>query len=271
MRQFLAIALSLVTLSVSEAQFRRGGYTYAAPPVARPAPKAVSKKDELMDGSHDGRYNSGDVADMPSGSDKLYMTLVTSDDWQTDPGPRGQAQRKLKSWLENDKRLISYKGSSNWNWYTQSDPHFTGARTLADGKASSLRARFGEAYPILAVENSSGEALFKMSAMSLPANGGELADWITSSLKAKSAPAPVFSGQSEATPVVTEGVIGQCGPDGCPPVNVPSVPNDSSEVIDDTAKPFSGGGYGGLAVLGFCGVAAAGLGVVAARRPGVKR
>ncbi len=225
-----------------------------------------SALDSLKDG-HVG-YNSGFITDMPQGTDKLYMTLVTSDDWYTDKNARGEAQRKLKAWLENDPRLIRYRKDSHFNWYTASDPLFTGARTLANGEASSLKKRLGEAYPILAIEKSSGEALFKMSALSLAGSSGELADWITSSLKAKSEGPPKFVRQSEATPVLTEG-IEQCpSPDNCPyPNNTP--PSDSSDVLPDSPKPLVGDFFASIVVLGLCSLIA--VCVIGAAAVGVRK
>lgn len=268
--RFVALCLVLFFVSPVLAQ-RFGNRYYTTPQVYRPpaaapqAPPVVNRLDELKDG-HD-NYNHGEVADMPQGADRLYMTLVTSDDYQTDRGPRGEAQRKLISWFENDKRLIKYRTSTNWNWYTQSDPHFTGARTLANGQSSSLRARLGEAFPLLVIENSSGEAYFKMSGLSLPSNAGELADWITSSVKAKSSPPPRFAGQTEATPIVTEGAE-QCPPDGCPQPNVSPVhPIDNSEVIDDTPRPITGTAGAAAFVLILCAVVAGCLVVLAVKTP----
>ena len=267
MKTALLIAILLALNSQVEAQLVRGrdGRWYQPAPPAPVAP-AVPKLDEKKDG-HIG-YNAGDMADMPA--DKLYMTLVMSDDWATDTGPRGVAQRKLKAWMENDKRLIAYRQASNFNFYTASNPLYTGARTLANGQASSLRARLGEAYPILDISKSDGESKFKMSAMSLPGTAGELGDWITSSIKANSPALPAFEGQSLATPIVTENPE-QCPPDVCPTPNYPTPPSDTSEVIDDTPRPVLGGDNLALVVLGGSLLAAGGLTAAGIARPGVKK
>jgi hypothetical protein len=76
-----------------------------------------------------------------------------------------------------------------------------------------------------------------------------------------------------STPFTFEGgtTAEDCGPDGCPPANTPVKPApDKSEVLDDTPAPVLGGSYAGLAVLGAFGAAAAGLGYVAYKRPGIK-
>lgn len=269
----------LLTTRHCQAQWVRGRTYYTPQPQYRPAPAPQPKTSPLnvlKDGAGD-RYNSGDVADMPTGTNKLYMTLVTSDDWQSDNSPRGKAQQTLVAWLQNDPRLKKYREQSNWNWYTETDPHFHGPRTLDNGQASSLKARLGEAFPILAIENPDGGTLFKMSALSLPGSAGELADWITAALKKQAVTSgipgltmpPDFRGKTQATPIRTEGGLHhggnppnaphygsddtlqegegvappsgdrtQCGPDGCPFVK--PAPHDDSDVIDDTTPDDPG-------------------------------
>lgn len=211
--------------------------------------KTVPHTQQLKDGAV--AYNAGDAVDVPQGVDKPYMFLVTSHQWQTESGPRGEMSRKLKAWLETDKRLIKYRKESHFDWFYDNDPQFYGARTLANGQASSLRARVGDNFPILVLEDRDGQAAFKMSALSFPENAGELADWITNSLKAKAKAPPTFKGQTEATPIITEGVE-QCGPDGCPPQPSPDSDFDDSEIVEDTPRPMQTPllGYALLAVLG---------------------
>jgi hypothetical protein len=111
-----------------------------------------------------------------------------------------------------------------------------------------------------------------MSALSLPKNAGTgRPRYLRHQSQEKKA--PVFAGVMQATPFTFEGgtTAEDCGPDGCPPANTPVKPApDKSEVLDDTPAPVLGGSYAGLAVLGAFGAAAAGLGYVAYKRPGIK-
>lgn len=286
MRSFIAGLLCLVTLTALDAQIFRRGYAqqpgrttfappqpqYYYPPAPQPQPQPqpqASKLDKKVDG-HVG-YNSGEVADMPQDTDKLCMVMVLADDWQNGQNERAKACRMMKSWLENEPRLIKYRQESRFSFLTDSDPAFRGLRTLADKTSTSLYAKYGDAFPIFGIEKPDGELIFKCSALSLPPNAGTMGDRVTYALKSQEKKAPFAEGMQAITPFVFEGGAEDCGPDGCPPTNTPVKPApDKSEVLTDTPPPILGGNYGGLAVLGAFGAVAAGLGYVAYKRPGIK-
>jgi hypothetical protein len=144
MRSFIAGLLCLITLTALDAQiFRRGTLnnrdaprSRAAAAVLLPAGSArlnrsrqVSKLDKKVDG-HVG-YNSGEVAEHATGHRQALHGACAADDWQTRTSTNApRLAATVKSWLENEPRLIRYRHESKFSFLTDSDPGFRGLRTL---------------------------------------------------------------------------------------------------------------------------------------------
>lgn len=169
-------------------------------------------RDKVVDGNSSvSRYNSGRMADLPTAeADKLYMTLVTADNWQAD-----SRQRQVAGWFHSDPRLVRYKAQMRFNWYTLSNPLYV----------SRLKRSVGANVPIVTIQRPNGDVLMNVTGLSMPRTGGELADMIADSLESHFA-APRFEGQSDFTPIERE----QC-PDGNCPVQPVVTPDQNVQPL----------------------------------------
>ncbi len=102
------------------------------------------------------------VIDLPEDGNKWFTSLFLHDSWQGKP-----QESMVVNAFETDRRLISLKGQTVFNTYTESDPHY--------------RETFAEAIPELpaiTVQRPDGTIVYKASAGNIPRSGPAIADSI---------------------------------------------------------------------------------------------
>jgi hypothetical protein len=210
MKALAALLLLLVVAAPADAQRRRYAPSFSAPPAVRyvplvqqvpvarppaqqPAPQvAQSKLDRKVDGST--HYNEDRVTDLPAGEQKLYTTVTVSDGWQQDP-----RQKAIVDWFRTDARLVRLRAQTHYNEYTPSNPHFK----------QRLRASYGDAVPMVTVQQPDGQILLHVTAKSMPQSPGELADMVDDSLAQKFAPPRFATSEPQ--------IVSDCPDDNCYP------------------------------------------------------
>jgi hypothetical protein len=212
------------------------------------SPTAVNYAPSIIDKKVDGHagYNAGRAAEPPSSeSEKLWMFLITSDQWQTNP-----REKEVVGYFQN-QRLSRVWASTRHQWYTQSNPHYK----------DRLRAYMGDALPIVCVQRPDGEVLLNVTGLSMPHSANELADLVDDSINARYAP-PTAKSLTTPTQIVTETGRADCPncPDDRPQpnVNVEPVVQPIPEVLPPKAfDPLLLGGVGSLAGLVLAALTAA--------------
>jgi hypothetical protein len=230
----LAAILVVCFISGSALAQRRSTYgQYYYPPPA-------SRLDRKVDGA--GNYNIGRSAEAPSSeSEKLFLTLITSDAYQ-----QNDREKNLVSWFNFDPRLAKLRGSTRFNWYLNSNPHYR----------DRLRLKFGEALPIVAIQRPDGEVLLNVTAISMPRTSGELADMCDDAVNARYAPPPSGSPAGGTQIVTDRGALTDCPncpddhPQPGPDVDQPSDPINEviPQRVDGTAVGIA---VGAVVLLGF--------------------
>lgn len=249
----LAMAISwLLASGHCDAQYRtyyqRPTTYYQQPTYQQPT---VNRLDRKLDGSPN--YNIGRSAEPPSSeAEKLFMTLVTSDNWQNNA-----RERQVVSWLNNDPRMAKLRGATRFNWYVASNPLYR----------DRLRYKLGEALPIVAIQRPDGEAILNVTALSMPHSSGELADLADDAVNARYA-APSFAGQRVGGQAVAD--CPNCPDETQPPQTNPDEGQVQPipEVIPK--KPFSMAPLYALGVfvaVGFVGLVVAVCLTVGSRTP----
>lgn len=126
------------------------------PQVFHPTP---ARGDVRVDGSSG--YNAGQLAALPTGQQRLFLSLCVADNWRADP-----RQVEVVNWLLRDGRLVALRQAMHFNFYRASQAAFR----------DRLMHRAGTAFPVLTVQRPSGELLAVIGPLEMPATAGELAD-----------------------------------------------------------------------------------------------
>lgn len=182
-------------------------------------------------------YNAERMAELPAGSNQLELWVVVSPQWRSRP-----LEARVAQWFTSDARLTQIKGGCRFNYYESSNPLFA---------ESDLIKKVGTATPIVWLTKPDGETLVGLNANTLSKlrTPGELADLLVAGIE-QANPAPVFAGQSTATPIVRDCPDGQCTP-SVPNVSPGPVQPELSEVVPQRpVSPYVAIAFGTLAAGG---------------------
>lgn len=207
MTRFTCSLLTMVSLVLCLAQpaeaYRRYAPFFTAPPAVRyvvPQPAAAATPPQVAQGRLDRKvdgaqhYNADRVTDLPTGEQKLYTTVTVSDGWEQDP-----RQKAIVDWFRTDGRLARLRAQTHFNEYTPSNPHFK----------ERLRASYGDAVPMVTIQQADGQILMHVTAKSMPHSAGELADLVDDSLAQRYAPPRFATSEPQ--------IVSDCPDDNCLP------------------------------------------------------
>ncbi len=125
-------------------------------------------------------YNSGRAADFPSGQERMSLTVILGDDWQSDP-----RQRTVASWFKGHRRLQQIKQKC-WSYdYERSNPMYK----------ERLEGHLGAAFPIVCLQAPDGRLLANITAVSMPTDPDELADMLDDAAETYVNASSPFAGQ----------------------------------------------------------------------------
>jgi hypothetical protein len=268
---------------------------YVQPQViqAQPQPRAFDANKKVTghdDGAGHLMYRSGQTIDLPTGRDRLHLTVALPDNFQTDP-----AAYRVASWftggapaadgtpMSANARIRQIQQQCAWHYIFVSNPNWRETvrqELLGNGLTVMLTGPDGKI-----MQRGDGGLLMGATELASIKNADEMADYILAASEKLNAP-PQVQGVNpnpvSATKAVMAGTCEKCGTytaggpcPNCTPAP-PSTPPNSGTVPPKLSpvkpRPRSAmlGTIGGAAALGVFGLAAAGLLVVAIKRPGLK-